>query len=63
MNHITREIQQRFNVATDIAIEIQTVMDCDVYFDASEMSQTEMDAAYDEAFSLWLDRNAVLVIA
>ena len=63
MNHITREIQQRFNVATDIAIEIQTVMDCDVYFDASEMSQTEMNEAYDEAFSLWLDRNAVLVIA
>lgn len=54
MNSTMREIQTRFKVTDEQTREIHEVLMCDVYFDASEFSQRQCNAAYDEAHNLWL---------
>lgn len=62
MNIITREIAERFKVDANIASQIQDVLECDVYLDYSEATQTQIDAAYDEAYALWMQANGVLTV-
>lgn len=62
MNIITREIADRFKVDTNIASQIQDILECDVYLDYSEATQAQCNAAYDEAYALWMQTNGILTV-
>ena len=56
MNYVTRDIMNRFNISSLIALEVQAVLDrSDIDF--SECTSREYERALDEAFKIYHEEN------
>lgn len=62
MNIITREIMARFAIDAIQAEAVQMRLEEDVYLDYSEATETECNAAYDEAFALEFGADALIKV-